>query len=115
MRLELIIELLDELADSSYQRRVWLAEAGPEIGSFDEHVSQLFDDTGLGDRLDSGAASDEMSKESIGCLRRLSDMVSGFDRDRPVEVVIDSIEMEQIRRCAKRASDLIKRDMARQG
>ena len=33
-------EALAELADASFQQRVWLAETGPEVGSIVEAMSQ---------------------------------------------------------------------------
>jgi len=50
----LVKEALAELADAAFQQRVWLAEAGPEIGSVIEAMSQLLDDSGLGDAIDGG-------------------------------------------------------------
>ena len=50
----LVKEALAELADASFQQRVWLAETGPEVGSVVEATSQLLDDSGLGDAIDAG-------------------------------------------------------------
>jgi len=48
----LVKEALAELADASFQERVWLGSGDAEIGSIVEAMSQLFDDSGLGDVLD---------------------------------------------------------------
>lgn len=50
----LVREALAELADASFQQRVWLAQGGPEVGSVVEAMSQLLDDSGLGDAIDAG-------------------------------------------------------------
>jgi hypothetical protein len=40
------------LADEAYQRQLWLAAGGPEVSSFTECISRLWDDSGLSDALD---------------------------------------------------------------
>lgn len=46
-------EALVELAEASYQQRVWLAAGSPEVGSLAEARERLFDDSGLADVLES--------------------------------------------------------------
>jgi hypothetical protein len=49
----LVRSALAELADETYQRRVWTGQSGGrEIASFIECVESLFDDSGLGDALE---------------------------------------------------------------
>ena len=48
----LVEDALAELSDEGYQRRVWLAVDGPEVSSFIECVSRLWDDSGLTDAID---------------------------------------------------------------
>lgn len=86
----LVKEALAELADASFQQRVWLAEAGPEVGSVVEATSQLFDDSGLGDAIDAG---DELVfaaevDELLGALEvKLRPLTSGARS--PSEILAD--------------------------
>jgi hypothetical protein len=84
-----IIECLKELADESFQRRVWLASSGPEVSSFDEAVCGLFDDSGLGRSLETqspifNAAIDK----SLGELDSLVTEACGdFQNESPIYVI----------------------------
>lgn len=108
---EKIIELLRELSDHAFQRRVWLASSGPEVSSFTEAVSGLFDDTGLGDVLDSRSpvfspAIDEL----LDKLRQDIEPVLRLEKQMPTDVLIESDEMNGIRRSAHELLTLIERD-----
>jgi hypothetical protein len=73
---ELVEDALRELADESYQRELWLAASGPEVSSFTECYSRLFDDGGLGSALDApDAVYDRQIDERLRVLARvLADM-----------------------------------------
>lgn len=53
VQVDAVKEALAELADRSYQERVWLASSG-EVSSPVEVFSQLYDDSGLGHALGTG-------------------------------------------------------------
>ncbi|MDP2306533.1 MAG: hypothetical protein Q8P18_10970 [Pseudomonadota bacterium] len=67
-----VLECLRELADANFQQRVWIRGEGPEVSSYSELVCQLFDDTALGDVLESGLAGNIFGKPAEAELRRLS-------------------------------------------
>jgi hypothetical protein len=98
-------EELRELANRDVQSRRWLASSGPEISSFTEAVSGLFDDSGLGDALDQGGvvyspAADRLLRELETAIRRVNSSRS------PAQVIADK-EMETVRSLAARALALI--------
>lgn len=70
----LIKEALAEIADNTFHSPLWRGES-VEIGSAIEAYSQLFDDSGLGDALESGtvfdAAIDERLRQLDTSLRAL--------------------------------------------
>lgn len=53
---DVIVEALIELADASYQQRVWAADDPNEMLSFVECIERLFDDSGLAIALSHGSA-----------------------------------------------------------
>ena len=93
----LVKEALAELADTSYQRRVWLASAGPVVGSFDEAVCQLYDDSGLGDALERGSGR-VFSAEIDEALTALGAQLQWFtDRTLHPEEILADKRFEDIR------------------
>jgi hypothetical protein len=99
---DLVVKFLSELANYDFQRRVWLASSGPEISSFAEAICGLFDDTGLGDRLEKqthpvfSAEIDESLRELDRLVLRAS---SSFGSMPPAEV-IEHQNMREIRSLA---------------
>ena len=86
----IVREALVELSDAAYQRRVWAAAEGPEVGSFEEAVCHLYDDSGLGIALDGagdvyGPAIDGRLRELLALLRRVD------GRRPPTEVIQDPL------------------------
>ena len=49
---EIVEDALRELVDPARQRELWLSTGDPEVSSFMECVSRLWDDSGLGTALD---------------------------------------------------------------
>ena len=94
---------LEQLADINFQRRVWLAEDGPEISSFDELIMQLFDDTGLSDVIDDPSLQDIVGRAAAARLRALDRAVSEIDSDIPPAKFISLPEMARIRELARQA------------
>lgn len=102
---QIVIDALVELADEDVQRRRWTATMGLEVGSFTEAVSQLLDDSGLGDALDSGrevygAQTDEL-------LAELADSLTRIDGSRSPQIVLADKRMDEVRRLAAGALALI--------
>lgn len=89
-------EALEELADAAYQRRVWTASEGPEVGSLTEAIARLFDDSGLGDAMASGM--DVYGVEAAGLLRKLDALLSELDDGRPPESILHDGRIEEVRR-----------------
>jgi hypothetical protein len=83
-----VVQALSEIADRAYQEKVWLASAGPEVGSLVEAVSQLFDDSGLADALGKRTVfSVEVDEMLVNLDRRLAPLIKS-NRD-PLEVLGD--------------------------
>lgn len=94
----LVREALAELADPAYQRRIWTASEGPEIGSLTEAIARLFDDSGLGDALARGheiygTAADPM-------LRELDALLAEVDDGRAPASILRDPRIDEIRRLA---------------
>lgn len=94
-------EALAELANASYQQRVWLAAVGPEVGSLTEASEQLFDDTGLGDALERrvevyGSETDEV-------LRELRVLLAELDIGYPPATLLRDSRLGQVRELARTA------------
>lgn len=94
-------DCLVELADIEFQRRTWLANSGPEVSSFSELVSQLFDDTGLSDVIDSHNLQEFVGDAAANKLRMLDNAISKIDQSIEPNNLIVLPEMAEIRVLAK--------------
>jgi hypothetical protein len=96
----IVEEALRELADESFQRRVWLGQSAGEMSSFTECVAHLFDDSGLGDALEGAGI---VYSESIDDLLRELDEVLGrvMGHSRSPEDVVGDPAMDQARSLAR--------------
>ena len=94
----LIISSLQELADYNFQRRVWLATAGPEISSFTEAVSGLFDDSGVGNALEQHSLVFSTGIDSL--FRNLRKELQQIDHTRPPAAIISDPCMDRVRTIA---------------
>lgn len=95
-----IYNCLRELADYEFQKRTWLASTGPEVSSFPELISQLFDDTGLGDALENDFTGfDTQTNEA---LRDLGKAVSKVNQKLLPGKLLESREMGSVREMASR-------------
>jgi hypothetical protein len=106
-----VIESLHELSDEAFQRRVWLASSGPEISSFDEAISGLFDDTGLDSILDAPERPPVFSTEVYDGLRQLRNLVDKASQAfhaLPPSMRIDDPRMRDIRASAATILALIR-------
>ena len=98
---------LRELADLEFQRRAWLAAEGPIVSSFSEMVSQVFDDSGLSDSIDADRCPPELEDEAFRALKNLDRAVSVVDQSLGPEAQLEAPRMEEVRRLARAALDLL--------
>lgn len=102
-----LIEALRKLSDAEYQRRAWLASAGPVVSSFDEQACQVFDDTGLSPAVDTGRRPPELSEQAFAALKDLDRAVSRVEQGAPPERLLEDPRVEQVRMIAARALALL--------
>lgn len=80
---ELIEDALRELADEERQRTLWLSTGPPEVSSFVECMSRLWDDSGLATAMEQpGFVYDKEIDEE---LHRLDSVLGHVDADQPVD------------------------------
>lgn len=96
---DLVMDALRELANRSYQERVWLGQGDAEVSSFVECVERLFSDSGLGYALDRGEAvfSDTIDAK----LRDLRARLGKIDGARPPTDVVNDPAMDLVRSLAE--------------
>lgn len=103
-------EALAELADASFQERVWLASDGLEMGSVVEAMSALFEDSGLGlaleademvflDAIDGALAELDLQLRQVASGARTALEVLADDRmqsvrERAAGVLFDIVRLE---------------------
>jgi hypothetical protein len=104
VNLPVIRECLHELNDRVEQVRLWLSTGG-EVSSFDEAVAGLFDDSGLSHELERGTTG--LGAPAEQALRALDDALRRVHSSGPVDVLIDSPEMDEVRRRASAALALV--------
>jgi hypothetical protein len=95
-----IIASLEELGHRELQERLWLSTSG-DVSSFEEAVCQLFDDSGLAERLAKGPAV--FSEQTDALLCELSDCLLGINANRPPMDIIYDPALGRIRHLALRA------------
>ncbi len=95
-----LIECLKELSDAEFQRRVWVEGSGPEVSSLEELVSQLFDDTGLGDSIESETIAKELGDDAASALLELDSAINTLDQTLPADRLIEHPTMVRVRRLA---------------
>ena len=104
-----LMNCLREFAELEYQRRTWLSTGGPEVSSFSEMVCQTFDDSGLGDALDTGHCPTELDEESCKALMKLRSAISKIEGDMAPEDLLSDLRMEEVRKIAQAALNLLER------
>ena len=102
---ELVVSALRELADEELQRRRWTPGQGPEVGSIIEATSQLLDDSGLGDALDSGA--EVLGGPADSALAELAAELLQIDGTRAPSLILADPRLEEVRTLAARALELV--------
>jgi hypothetical protein len=101
-----IIDCLEHLSNREEQVRLWLLDGSSgEVFSFDEAMCCLFDDTGLGDRLQKGGAV--FCKEADVLLCELEIKLVAINSSRPIMKIINDPKMEEVRVLAREILRLI--------
>jgi hypothetical protein len=103
----MVIDCLKELADSDFQKSVWLASSGPEISSFTEAICGLFNDSGLCLALEKEHTL--FTEEIDALLRELEAAVGEVNEFQPRAELIDSPQMHRVRGLATKALSAIER------
>jgi len=104
---DLVTSALTELADESRQRRLWLASEGPEVSSFAECVSRLWDDSGLAAALDSGAPA--FGADIDDELRELRELLREINPNSPPAVILEDRRLSAARFAARTLLDELRR------
>jgi len=107
-----VLQCLRELADIDFQERVWIKGEGPEVSSYPELVSQLYDDTSLGDLLERGEGEPVFSSETDSLLQQLSTILDDTEAHASTADVLRTPQWAKIRSLALRASKLVEESMA---
>lgn len=95
---ELICNALGELADATYQRRVWIEGGAGERASMEEVVAALFHDSGLDAALDNNAVCfTETVDEELRSLRSLLRSRLAAEKVGGTAKAIASAEWEVVR------------------
>ena len=98
-RTDIVREALAEMSDVDFQRRVWAGHGDmDEVSSFDECMSHLFDDSGIGDDLDRNSPVFDAAVDAD--LRTLLALVQRIDPLRHPDEVIDDPLMREARQQA---------------
>ncbi len=94
---------LEDLSDKSFQKRVWanIDNVDGELSSFTETVCQLFDDTGLGRKLDRDQQLYHVSPENRSKLIRLRRLIASVPHFASQLEIIDHPKMDVIRVLSK--------------
>ena len=108
MNLNTLIWSLEELADKEEQLRLWTGDKLGEMGSFEESVSGIFDDSGLARLLDKGVSLDHLSRQAFEQAIVLRVATKKVPRSKSVVELIESLEMDDVRKQAKKLLMLLK-------
>ena len=96
---ELIEDALRELADEERQRTLWLSTGPPEVSSFSECVSRLWDDSGLAAAMEQpGLVYDNKIDEE---LRRLDAVLGHVNAEQQVARLLTDPYLIQARGMAQ--------------
>jgi len=88
---------LEELGDKSEQEKPWLGNAEGEMSSFEEAVSNILDDLGLGKALESMTDFENFSPNFIQLVGELNNAIDRVGtRGKTTRELIDSTAMVKI-------------------
>jgi hypothetical protein len=108
MNFDTMIWALEELADKDTQLKLWTGSAIGEMGSFDEAVCGVFDDSDLGRLLDRGDQSGQLSSEIFAKAVELRRQIQRVPRLEPPMAMIDAPEMQAVRTSAEGLLSLLR-------
>lgn len=103
-----MLACLHELADMSFQDRVWVRGVGPEVSSFTEALCGLYDDSTLGDRLEEGTADGLVGPAAALQLESLLVQLKALP-DLPDAELVELPEWADIRVAAASAAAEVRR------
>lgn len=98
----LLEESLRELSSEQFQREIWTGQTSQLMSSFTEAVCGVFDDSGLGDSVSTGTAQSALGSDLYRLVEELDCAVSNVDSTDSPLTLIESCEMEIVRRIAHR-------------
>lgn len=101
---EAVIEALRDIADTEAQRAAWVSGEGHQIPDPTELACELFDDTGLWDRLSAGVVFSQQGDEA---LRRLGRLFETSSLEGHLADVLESREWKRIVALARAALDCL--------
>lgn len=100
---ENIYRMIDELANISLQRKLWLNEENDTglISSFTELMNSLFDDFNLDDFIDNRASKIGLSNSTIFELNKLKNLLNSYNEKESDEEILCDPEWKIIVEQAK--------------
>lgn len=102
-----VLICLRELSDPEFQERVWLRGEGPEVSSPAELISQLYDDTALGELLDTSETEPVFSRDADTILIELSLLLDEIDPYMDIAELLHHPKWAKVRALAARAAELV--------
>lgn len=105
--LYMIRQDLADLANASYQWRVWTGRDPDMMDSLVERVESLFTDSGLGEALESGAVFGDPIDSAFRTLGSVVDRLMELEDHRPIEEVLAMPEAERCRRIAQSLLEML--------
>ncbi len=98
-----ILQIISQIADYKYQRRIWVNGEGPEVDSFDDTVN---DYCPIGSYIVRAPEEYEISEVQLKALRLFHEKFEAFadDNDYP-ELFIDTPEWKEIMGLADKVLD----------
>lgn len=73
-----LLSVIRDLADESYQERVWVRGEGPEVDSLTETICRFFDDYDVDGFLEASARGSILSSDQRESLAKLRDALDAF-------------------------------------
>lgn len=98
-----ICKKIIELSDLGLQRKLWLNEENNTglISSYSELMSSLFDDFNFDDFVENGAAKIGLPNSVIVELRKLRELLNGYDEKDSDDEIINDPEWKKVVEQAK--------------
>jgi hypothetical protein len=97
---ELVEDALRELADEDRQRTLWLSTGGPEVSSFVECLSRLWDDSGLATAMEQPGVVYDSEIDEL--LRQLDETLARVNASQPVSGLLIDPHLAEARGMARR-------------